>query len=105
MAGIPFTAADLNSRAGLLVQSLWTSLEEVRRFKQWLDDTSHTDVILTASPYSVASADLTAIRAAFSDLGSGSNGLYAVAHGTFAPPGANNYFANSKLLTGLNYAA
>ena len=104
MAGITYTAAQLNSQAGLLVQSLWTSLEEIRKFKLWLDDATHTDAILTASPYNVASGDLTPIRAAFGDLG-GTAGLYAVAHGTAVPSGANNYFFTAKGLTGLNYAA
>jgi hypothetical protein len=104
MAGITYTAAALNSQAGLLVQSLWTSLEEIRKFKLWLDDATHTDAILTAAPFTVPQADLTAIRAAFGDLG-GTSGLYAVAHGTFDPSGANNFFFNAKNLTGLNYAA
>lgn len=104
MAGISFTATQLNAQAGLLVQSLWTSLEEVHKFKLWLDDATHTDAILTAAPYSVAAGDLTAIRAAFADLG-GTSGLWAVAHGSFAPSGANNYFFNAKTLTGLTYAA
>jgi hypothetical protein len=104
MAGITFTAPQLNNQAGLLVQSLWTSLEEVRRMKLWLDDATHTDVILQASPYSVAAADLTAIRSSFADLG-GTSGLWAVARGSFAPSGASNYFANAKSLTGLSYSA
>lgn len=104
MAGISFTATQLNQQAGLLVQGLWTSLEEVRKFKLWLDDSAHTDGILTASPYSVAAGDLTAIRAAFADLG-GTTGLYAVAHGSYVPGGTNNFFFNAKTLTGLNYAA
>lgn len=103
MAGITFTATQLNQQAGLLVQSLWTNLEEVRRFKLWLDDSTHTDAILTASPYSVAAGDMTAIRAAFADLG-GSTGLHAVAHGSYVPGGVNNFFFNAKSLAGLNYA-
>jgi hypothetical protein len=104
MAGNPFTAADLNARAGLLVQSMWTSLEEVRRMKLWLDDSTHTDAILTAAPYNVAQADLDIIRPAMADLG-GSTGLWAVAHGTYDPSGLNNFFFNARKLTGLNYSA
>ncbi len=52
----------------------------------------------------VSAADLVIIRNSFADLG-GASGLYAVAHGTFAPSGASNYFFNAKNLTGLNYAA
>jgi hypothetical protein len=105
MAGNPFTAAELNGRAGLLVQSLWTSLEEVRKFKLWLDDSAHNDTALGPSgSIGVTTADLLVIRNSFADLG-GTSGLYAVAHGSFAPSGASNYFSNAKLLTGLNYAA
>jgi hypothetical protein len=104
MPGLDFNAAALNNQAGLLVQSAWTSLEECRRFKLWLDDAIHTDAILQASPYNVASGDLSVIRASFNDLG-GTNGLWAVARGTYTPTGANNYFFNAKKLTGLQYSA
>lgn len=104
MAGYPFVALDVNNRAGSLVTALWTQLEEVRRFKLWLDDATHSDAILTAAPVGMQSADLTVIRSAFTDLG-GTSGLWAVAHGTFAPSGASNYFFNAKNLGGINYAA
>jgi len=104
MAGLDFTATQLNTQAGLLVQSAWTSLEECRRFKLWLDDAIHTDAILTAAPYNVQPADLTVIRAAFADLG-GTTGLWAVARGTHDPSGLNNFFFNAKKLTGLQYSA
>jgi hypothetical protein len=105
VAGFPFTALDINNRAGALVTGLWTSLEEVRRFKLWLDDASHTDTVLGPSGgVGVTTADLLVIRNSFADLG-GASGLYAVAHGSFAPGGASNYFANAKNLAGLNYAA
>lgn len=102
MAGNPYTALDINNRAGALVSGLWTSLEEVRRFKLWLDDSIHNDTALTA--VGVSAGDLTIIRNSFADLG-GASGLWAVAHGSFAPSGANNYFFNAKNLTGLTYAA
>lgn len=105
MAGFPLTALDINNRAGALVTGLWTSMEEVRRFKLWLDDASHNDAALgTSGGVGVAAADLLVIRNSFADLG-GAAGLYAVAHGSFAPSGANNYFFNAKNLAGLNYAA
>jgi hypothetical protein len=103
MAGNPYTALDINQRAGSLVYGLWTALEDVRRFKSWLDDTSHNDAAIGPSGVGVTTADLTIIRNSFSDL-AGASGLYAVAHGTFDPTGASNYFSNAKLLTGLNYA-
>lgn len=103
MAGNPFTAADINARAGLLTTALWTSLEEVRKFKLWLDDSTHNDTALGPLGVGVTTPDLLVIRNSFADLG-GASGLYAVAHGSFTPVGANNYFFNAKNLTGLNYA-
>jgi hypothetical protein len=104
MAGITYTATQLQAQAGLLVQSVWTSLEEARKFKLWLDDATHSDTLLGPTGAGVPLADLAVIRTAFADLG-GSTGLYAVAHGTFTPSGASNYFFTAKQLTGLNYAA
>jgi hypothetical protein len=105
MAGYTLTALDINNRAGSLAFGLWTALEDVRRFKLWLDDAAHSDAnIGPSSTVGVPTADLTVIRNSFADLG-GTSGLYAVSHGTFAPAGVSNYFANAKLLTGLNYAA
>lgn len=103
MAGYPLTVTDINNRAGGLVVGLWQALEDVRKFKLWLDDASHSDTALGPSGIGVTSADLTVIRATFADLG-GASGLYAVAHGSFTPSGANNYFFNARLLTGISYA-
>lgn len=103
MAGITLTAANIQDRAGSLVTALWRSLDDVRQFKLWLDDSTHTDTILGPSgSIGIPTADLTIIRTAFADLG-GSSGLWAVSHGTFAPAGVNNYFFTAKQLTGLTY--
>jgi hypothetical protein len=103
MAGNPYTAADINNRAGSLVYGVWQALDAARQFKLWLDDSSHNDTALGPSgSVGVPTADLTIIRNSFADLG-GTSGLWAVAHGTFAPAGASNYFSNAKLLSGLNY--
>lgn len=104
MAGYPLTALDINNRAGALAAGLWTALEDARRFKLWLDDASHNDTAIGPSGVGVTTTDLAIIRNSFGDLG-GAAGLWAVAHGTFAPGGASNYFANAKLLTGISYAA
>lgn len=104
MAGNTYTAADINNRAGSLVAGLWNALEDTRRFKLWLDDSTHTDAVLGPSGIGVTTADLLVIRNSFSDLG-GTSGLWAVSHGTFVPGGLNNFFFNAKNLTGLNYAA
>lgn len=102
MAGNLYTALDVNNRAGALVAGLWNTLNDVHTFKLWLDDATHNDAALTA--VGMAGADLTLIRNSFADLG-GASGLWAVAHGSFAPAGASNYFSNAKQLTGLNYTA
>lgn len=103
MAGYTLTANDINSRAGTLAYAVWKALDDVRAFKLWLDDSSHTDTVLGPTGIGVTSADLTVIRNGIADLG-GTSGLWAVAHGSFAPSGASNYFANAKSLTGINYA-
>lgn len=104
MAGYTLSASDINNRAGGLAVGLWQALEDVRRFKLWLDDATHTDTVLGPTGVGVPSVDLTLIRNSIADLG-GASGLWAVAHGTFAPGGASNYFANAKQLTGIAYAA
>lgn len=104
MAGNTYTAADVNNRAGALVAGLWAQFEEARRFKLWLDDATHSDTVLGPTGVGVPTADLTIIRAAFSDL-AGASGLYAVAHGTFHPAANNDFFFNAKNLTGLTYSA
>ena len=102
MAGITYTAQQIEDRAGSLANALSLSLEDVRRFKLWLDDSIHNDTVLGPSGIGVPTANLTLIRNSFADLG-GNTGLYAVAHGTFDPSGVNNFFFNAKNLTGLNY--
>lgn len=101
MAGYVITAADINNHAGSLAAAVWDDLERVRRFKLWLDDSTHNDSFLTA--LGISSSDITLLRNSIADLG-GSSGLWAVAHGTFTPAGASNYFFNSKNLTGITYA-
>jgi hypothetical protein len=104
MAGFTLTATDINSRAGTLAYALWKALDDTHAFKLWLDDATHTDTLIGPTGVGVTTADLTIIRNSFADLG-GASGLYAVAHGSFAPSGASNYFFNAKNLTGVNYGA
>jgi hypothetical protein len=98
--GYPVSAADVNAKAGALVTNLWNALNDVRQFKLWLDDSAHNDTYLTG--LGISGADITVLRAAFADLG-GTNSLWAVSHGTYVPPGVNNFFFNAKNLTGTNY--
>lgn len=102
MAGNSYTATDINNRAGSLVYGVWQALDAARQFKLWLDDASHTDTVLGPTGIGVTTADLLVIRNSFADL-AGASGLWAVAHGSFAPSGASNYFFNAKNLSGLNY--
>lgn len=105
MAGLTLTATAVQDRAGVLVVGVWQALEDARRFKLWLDDATHNDTALgTGGGLGIPSADLTLIRNSYADL-AGASGLWAVSHGSFAPGGASNYFANAKQLAGITYAA
>jgi hypothetical protein len=103
MAGYTIAALDVNQRAAALALGLWSALDDAHKFKLWLDDAAHTDTVLGPSGVGVTTADLLIIRNSFADL-AGTSGLYAVAHGSYAPTGASNYFSNAKMLTGVNYA-
>lgn len=105
--GYTVAAADVNNKAAALTQAVWDSLNDINRFYKWLTDAAHTDAYLNGIGITGATgtngSDVQVLRAAISDLGNTSNGLWAVAHAQFAPTGSNNYFANAKLLTGTNY--
>ncbi|HEX2551641.1 MAG TPA: hypothetical protein VHK64_08610 [Nocardioidaceae bacterium] len=103
MAGRSLAALDVNNRAAACVEQVWGALDQCNQFYKWLTDSNNTTAILTASPVNLPSADDTVIRSAISDLGSTTNGLWAVAHGIFVPAGTNNFFANAKKLSGVNY--
>ena len=107
MAGLSLTGTQVQDRAGILVVSVWQALEDCRKFKLWLDDATHNDAFLNGINITGASgtagSDVKLIRDSFADL-AGTSGLWAVSHGTFAPSGASNYFANAKVLAGINYA-
>ena len=102
--GYTVSAGDVNNKAGALVTNLWDALDQVRRFKLWLDDATHGDAYLNGIGItgSASTGDVKLLRDSFADLG-GAAGLYVVSHGSFAPGGASNYFANAKQLTGTNY--
>jgi hypothetical protein len=97
MAGIPFTGADLELKAGLIAQNLWNDLNAAREWYWWIQD--HAAVFSTLG----ISGDQTLITNAASDL-AGPAGLWSVAHAKSVPGGASDYFANAKQLTGTNYA-
>lgn len=103
MAGYTIDSTSLNNKAALLVTSLWTAFRDLNDFNSWLNDATHTDTILTTAPYNIAQADMNAIRAAVTDLGS-ATGLYGVAHAQKTQTATNDFFANAKKLGGLYWA-
>lgn len=102
--GYPVTANDVNAKAGALVTALWNALDDARRFNLWLTDSLHTDGYFNnlGITGTSSSGDVQLLKNSFADL-AGSSGLYVVAHGSFAPTGASNYFFNARQLTGTNY--
>jgi hypothetical protein len=100
MAGIPYTAADLQLQAGLRAQQVWDALDSVRAWYLWLNDASHSGVMTSLG---ISSPDQTLITNSAAELG-GPGGLWSVSHAKVTPSGASDYFANSKQLTGLNYS-
>ena len=103
--GYSVAAADVNNKAAALAQAVWDSLDQVNRYYKWLTDAAHTDgyfngIGITGTS---SSGDVQSLKNGISDLGNTTNGLWAVAHGLFVPAGLNNFFANSKVLTGTNY--
>lgn len=99
-AGIPFTAADVNLKAGLVVSNLWTALDAARQWYWWLQ-ANGTGV--TQTTLGISAADDTLIRNAAGDLG-GPAGLWSVAHSKTTPSGASDYFFNAAKLTGTVYS-
>lgn len=104
-AGLEVSGPSVNARAGNLVVALWNTLDDIHKFKLWLDD--HNDTYLNSIGISgtatTAGSDVKVLRDSFADLG-GASGLWAVSHGSFDAPGLTNYFFNAKNLTGTNWA-
>jgi len=97
MAGIPYTGADLELKAGLIAQGVWGALDDARKWYWWLQDNAAAFASLGIS------GDQTLITNSAGDLG-GPAGLWSVAHAKFTPGGSSDYFSNAKKLTGTNYA-
>lgn len=103
MAGYTIDSTGINNKAAQLTSQLWTTLRDLNELNAWLNDATHTDAILTASPYNIAQADLNVIRAAVADLGS-TTGLWGVAHAKQTVSANNDFFFNAKKLTGTTWA-
>lgn len=103
MPGRELTSLDVNNRAAAVVEQLWSALEEASKLYRWLSDaniTGASDANLIAA--GLTTEDITAIRAAATDLG-GPSGLWGVAHAQSHPSGNNDFFFNAKLLAGINF--
>jgi hypothetical protein len=94
--GLPATKNDIDSRVGSLIVAVRDALAACSRFSDFLSDTTifPNDAALTALGYS--QAEVTSLRAAFTDLKS----LYNVAHGTASVAAPNDFFFNAKHGTG-----
>jgi hypothetical protein len=96
-AGFTITKADIDARAGQLVVATRDDLYRCAQFCDLLNDTSifANDAALTALGYS--GAEVTMIRASFTDLKS----LYNVSHAAGTVPSNNDFWFNAKHLTGV----
>jgi hypothetical protein len=95
--GFTATKADLDARAGQLAMGLRDALSNCARFCDLLNDTSifANDAALTALGYT--QAEVTVLRAAFTDL----KALYTLSRAGATQPAANDFFFNAKHLTGV----
>lgn len=90
--------AAIDSQAGSLVVAARDSLYKCSQFCAWLQATQQSDANLIALGY--IQAEVTTLKAAFTDLGGTGISLYNIAHGGTLPGGPNNFFFNAQLLTG-----
>jgi len=107
MPGRALTGTNVNDKAGACVEQVWIALEQCNQLYRWLTDSTHNDSFLNnlgiAGTSAGAGTDVKLLRDGIADLGSTTNGLWAVAHGLFVPGGTNNFFFNAKQLTGVTY--
>lgn len=104
--GFPITKADLDTRMGLEIGAVYTSLAAVTERLKWLNDSARNSPYLTLT-LGYTSGEETTLRAAFADLDS----LRQISHATGAKgvanigssAAANDFFFNAKLLGGVNW--
>lgn len=89
------SAPEINERVGQLVVNLKSALDEVRKFKAFIDLQFPTDAALKAF-MTYDDADVTLFRATLVDL---ENGRLTLT-GARAQPGASNFFFNADKVTG-----
>ncbi|SRR6266568_507931 len=97
--GYPVTKADFDAMSGRLAQSVRDDLYACSRFCALLQSSPWADANLIALGYT--QAEVTTLKAAFTDLGGTGISLYNIAHGGALPGGPNDFFFNAKLLTGV----
>jgi hypothetical protein len=95
--GFTIDKAGIDSRAGQLVLNLRQALQSCSDMCDLLNDTSvfANDAALTALGYTAA--EVTTLRAAFTDL----KKLWQISHAAATQAAANDFFFNAKHLTGL----
>ena len=69
----------IDSQAGGLVVAVRDSLYRASQFSAWLQSTQQSDANLIALGYT--QAEVTTLKAAFTDLGGTGNSLYRISHG------------------------
>lgn len=96
-AGYPITKVDLDNRMGQSILALRQALDEIKRIKTMLDDTTILpDATLTTLGYT--SGEITQLRAAFTDLSK----LRDISIAAATQSSVNDFWFNAKHLTGLN---
>lgn len=95
--GFTLTKADIDNKAGSLVVDLRNGLDRCKQMNALLNNTNviPNDAFLTGLGYT--SAEVTTLRAAFTDL----NSLYNVSHAAGTVASNNDFFFNAQKLTGV----
>jgi hypothetical protein len=98
--GFPSTKGDFDSRAGMLATALRLDLFQCSEFCKVLQNTPWSaDANLIALGYT--QAEVTLLKAAFTDLGGTGNSLYRIANGQAFVASANNFLFNANQLSGV----
>jgi hypothetical protein len=98
--GFPSTKGDFDSRAGMLVTAVRLNLFQCSQFSALLQGAPwSTDANLVALGYT--QAEVTLLKASFTDLGGTGNSLYRIANGQAFVGSANNFLFNANQLCGV----
>lgn len=98
--GFPATKGDFDSRAGGLVVALRQNLFNCSEFCKVLQGTPwSTDANLIALGYT--QAEVTLLKASFTDLGGTGSSLYRIANGQAFVGSNNNFLFNANQLCGV----